>query len=193
MPRLWSETIETHRREVRDAVLDATAALVAERGLLAVTMSEVAGRAQIGRATLYKYFPDVAAILAAWHERQVASHLEHLEAVRDGAADPVARLESVLAGYAHICRMARRHQGSDLAAALHEGGQIAEARQRLLGLVRDLLVDARDAAVVRDDVVPEELASYCLHALAAAGEVDGDEAVDRLVAITLAGLRPVTA
>jgi hypothetical protein len=33
MPRLWNETIEAHRREVREATLDATAELVAKHGL----------------------------------------------------------------------------------------------------------------------------------------------------------------
>ena len=52
MPKLWSETIDAHRREVRDAILDTTAALVAEHGLRAVTMSQIAGQTGIGRATL---------------------------------------------------------------------------------------------------------------------------------------------
>ncbi|HEX5902785.1 MAG TPA: helix-turn-helix domain-containing protein, partial [Actinomycetota bacterium] len=56
MPRLWTETVDAHRREVRSAVLDAAADLVAERGLRSVTMSEIAHRSGIGRATLYKYF-----------------------------------------------------------------------------------------------------------------------------------------
>jgi AcrR family transcriptional regulator len=47
----------------RKAILDTTAALVAEGGLLSVTMSRIAEEAGIGRATLYKYFPDVEAIL----------------------------------------------------------------------------------------------------------------------------------
>ncbi len=59
VPRLWSETIEDHRREVRAAILDATWALVTERGLTSVTMSQIAEETGIGRATLYKYFPDV--------------------------------------------------------------------------------------------------------------------------------------
>ena len=33
MPRLWNETIEAHRRDVRQAILDTTAELVTERGL----------------------------------------------------------------------------------------------------------------------------------------------------------------
>ena len=56
VPKLWNETIEAHRRAVRDAILETTAALVAEHGLTSVTMSQIAEETGIGRATLYKYF-----------------------------------------------------------------------------------------------------------------------------------------
>src|SRR6266705_2400829 len=82
VPKLWNETIESHRREVREAILDTTAALVFERGLRAVTMSQIAEQTGIGRATLYKYFPDVDTILVAWHERLVNAHLEQLVQLR---------------------------------------------------------------------------------------------------------------
>ena len=94
MPKLWTDTVEEHRRAVRDAVLAATAKLVAQQGLTSVTMSGIAAETGIGRATLYKYFPDVETILTAWHERQVASHLQHLATVRD-QADHADRLEAV--------------------------------------------------------------------------------------------------
>jgi AcrR family transcriptional regulator len=42
----------THRRAVRDATLDATAALVASHGLASVTMSQIAEQADIGRGTV---------------------------------------------------------------------------------------------------------------------------------------------
>src|SRR5829696_4700292 len=87
VPRLWNETIEAHRAAVRDAILDTTAELVTENGLLSVTMSRIAEKTGIGRATLYKYFPDVEAILLAWHERHVSGHLEHLAELRDQAGD----------------------------------------------------------------------------------------------------------
>ena len=96
MPRLWDETIEAHRRAVRDAILDTTRALVTEHGLLSVTMSRIAEETGIGRATLYKYFPGVEAILLAWHERHVAGHLEHLAELRDRAGGAAERLEAVL-------------------------------------------------------------------------------------------------
>src|SRR5207249_2176535 len=87
MPKLWNETIAAHRRAVRDAILDTTVALVAERGLASVTMSQIAEQTGIGRATLYKYFPDVEAILVAWHDRHVTGHLAQLTALRDQAGD----------------------------------------------------------------------------------------------------------
>ncbi len=71
MPKLWNKTIEAHRNAVHEATLDTTAALVAKHGLRSVTMSQIAEQTGIGRATLYKYFSDVEAILVAWHERHI--------------------------------------------------------------------------------------------------------------------------
>ena len=95
MPRLWSETLQAHRREVHDAILDTTATLAAKHGLLSVTMSQIAETTGIGRATLYKYFADVEAILVAWHERQISGHLEQLAKVRGRAGTAYQRLEAV--------------------------------------------------------------------------------------------------
>src|SRR4051812_12581846 len=100
IPKLWHQTIQAHRREVRDAILDTAAGLVAQHGIRAVTMSQIAEQAGIGRATLYKYFSGVEPILIAWHERHVAEHLEHLTQLRDQQAEPGGRLESVLHAYA---------------------------------------------------------------------------------------------
>ena len=188
MPKLWTDTLEEHRRAVRDATLDTTAALVAERGLASVTMSQIAAEIGIGRATLYKYFPDVEAILTAWHQRQVARHMEQLAAVRDQASGgPGGRLKAVLTAYATITH--QRPHGTELAAVVHRGEHLADAQQQLLGFLRDLIADAANTGEVRDDVPPTELASYCLHALQAASSLPSEAAAHRLVTVTLAGLR----
>ena len=188
MPKLWTDTLEEHRRAVRDATLDTTAALVAERGLASVTMSQIAAETGIGRATLYKYFPDVEAILTAWHQRQVARHMEQLAAVRDQASGgPGGRLKAVLTAYATITH--QRPHGTELAAVVHRGEHLADAQQQLLGFLRDLIADAANTGEVRDDVPPTELASYCLHALQAASSLPSEAAAHRLVTVTLAGLR----
>jgi len=190
VPKLWNETIEAHRREVREAILDSAAALVAERGLRAVTMSEIAEKTGIGRATLYKYFADVEAILQAWHQAQITRHLEHLARVRDQAGDPGRRLEAVLAAYALIARQTRGHHDTGLAAFLHRDEYLVRAQRQLHDLIRDLVAEGARAGDLRDDVAPGELASYCLNALAAASSLPSEAAVGRLVTVTLAGLRP---
>ena len=190
MPKLWNETIEAHRREVREAILDTTWTLVTDHGLLSLTMSQIAEQTGIGRATLYKYFPDVEAILFAWHERQVTGHLEYLAEIRDLAADADGRLEAVLEAYALILYESHGHHDTELAAFLHRGEQVVRAQQQLSDLIRDLLTEGAEAGDLRDDVAPDELASYCLHALAAASSLPSEAAVRRLVTVTLAGLHP---
>ena len=188
VPKLWNETIDEHRRAVRAATLDTTAALVAKHGLASVTMSQIAKETGIGRATLYKYFPDVESILAAWHERHVAEHLEYLAKVRDQAGTPGERLEAVLQAYALITH--KRPQGTELAALVHRGEHLARAERHLRDLIGDLLAEAAGTGAIRGDVAPDELADYCLHALAAAASLPSEVAVRRLVAVILDGLRP---
>ena len=189
MPKLWTETIDAHRAAVRDAALDAMGALVAERGLVALTMSQIAEQAGIGRATLYKYFPDAQAVLTAWHERQLTAHLDQLTAAADPAGSAIARLEAALRTYAHIQYHSARHHGGELGALLHQGEHVEHARQRLRDFLRNLIAAAARDGDVRDDVTPDELADYCLYALTAAGAARREDAAARLVAVTLSGLR----
>jgi AcrR family transcriptional regulator len=190
VPRLWDDTIQAHRHQVREAILDTTAALVATHGLLAVTMSQIAAATGIGRATLYKYFPDVEAILLAWHQRQISGHLDQLAEVRDQAGDADQRLEAVLEAYALIAHQAHGHRDSELAAFLHRDQHVTKAEQQLRDMLQDLLTQAAATGKIRGDVAPSELARYCLHALAAAGSLPSRAAVRRLVTVTVAGLRP---
>jgi AcrR family transcriptional regulator len=192
VPKLWNETIGAHRRAVHDAILDATWATVSEHGLTSVTMSQIAERAGIGRATLYKYFPDVGAILAGWHQRHVASRLEHLAQLRDQDGPARARLETVLHAYALMAHHRGRHD-AELVSLLHRGASAAAAQEALLELIRDLVAEGAANGDVRLDVSPEELASYCLHALSAASGVASEAGVRRLVAVTLAGLHAAPA
>jgi AcrR family transcriptional regulator len=186
MTRLWNDTIAEHRREVREAILDTTAELVAQHGLRSLTMSQIAQQTGIGRATLYKYFSGVDTILIAWHERQIGGHLTQLAAIagrEDGAG---ARLQAVLEAYALIVHEHRSEQ----AALIHQGEHINRAQQHLSHLIEDLLSEAAGSRDVRDDVACDELATYCLHALAAASGLPSKAAVCRLVGVTHAGLRP---
>lgn len=188
VPKLWNETIDAHRAAVREAILDTTAKLVADGGLRSVTMSQIAEQTGIGRATLYKYFSDVEAVLLAWHERQVTAHLQQLAGLRDQTGTAMERLTAVLVAYAGI---ARQRHGGELAALLHQGEHVTHAERHLHGMLQHLIAEATEAGDLRSDVPPAELAQYCLHALTAAATLTSQAAVTRLVAVTLDGLRPV--
>jgi len=195
MPKLWHETIQAHRSAVHEAIVDATAQLVAQHGLLSVSMSQIAQETGIGRATLYKYYPDVESILRAWHQRQVAGHLATLSAINERDAPAGERLAAVLAAYADIQRERVRHDhfgphGSELASYVHADEAMIPAQHQLHELVCDLMTAAATEGTVRDDVAADELTSFCMHALAAAAGMPSKAAVRRLVATALRGLRP---
>jgi AcrR family transcriptional regulator len=185
VPKLWTDTIAQHRRAVHDAALDTTEALVREHGLAAVKMSQIAAHAGIGRATLYKYFPDVEAILIAWHERQIARHLQHLAEMAEHADGPRKRLEAVLLAYALI---QHRHHDSELAALLHNRAHVASARQQLHAFIAGLIGDGVKTGDIRRDIAPGDLSTYCLHALTAGAYMPSEAAVRRLVSVTMSGL-----
>ena len=189
VPKLWDETIAAHRNQVRDAILDTTADLVFEHGLRSVTMAQIAEQTGIGRATLYKYFSDVDAILHAWHHRQITTHLAQLTEIKDSVSGPGQRLEAVLQAYARIAHQTRNRHDTEIGRFLHRDEHLAHAQRQLHDLVTSLVTEAVQAGELRGDVPPAELAAYCLHALNAASGLPSQAAVGRLVTVTVAGLR----
>lgn len=187
VPKLWTDTVESHRQEVREAILDAAGELVASRSVLQASMSQLAGAAGIGRATLYKYFADMEEVLAAWHTRQVTGHLIELTALADGPAAPAARLRSVLELYARICRQRAQHGGDAMVAVLHRSTDIQRQERQLRDLVARLISEAATSGAVRSDVPADQLAGFCVHALTAAGDTAAAKA-GVLVDVVWAGL-----
>jgi AcrR family transcriptional regulator len=180
MPQLWRDSVEAHRHALREATLDAVGSLIAEDPA-ELTMSGLAARAGVARATLYKYFPDAAAAVAAWHERQVRDHLAHLRHVHE-VAEPDARLSAVLAAYVV---MSSTHARADWAAGLHTGDHMGGPRAELRSFLRDVLQAATARGEVRDDVDVDTLTAFCLHALAAVPESPSETAPGELTTLVL--------
>jgi AcrR family transcriptional regulator len=188
MPRIWADTIDTHRRQVTDAILDATAALIAENRPMSVAMSAIAERAGIGRATLYKYFSDVESILVAWHARDFAGHLQGLEALTE-------RESLTLDDVADFVRRQRHHHAND--TTTDRVGALAHTVAGLDHTVEDAVHDEVIAALhtlltklatdgqIRTDIAPDHLARWLFHAIHAPPELD-DNVVAQLVTDSLA-------
>jgi AcrR family transcriptional regulator len=189
VPKLWTDTIAEHRDAMREALLDAAGALVHETGLTGLSMAGIAERAGVGRATLYRYFPELQSILVAWHERHVNHHLEVLVAARDAKSEPEEQLVALMAAYVEVVRESGGHGDGGLAAMVHRTPHVARAEKQLSGLLRGVIASAATAGTVRSDVPADELAHYVFASLGAAARVSG-VAAERLIAVTLAGLRP---
>jgi AcrR family transcriptional regulator len=90
-------------RATFDALLDATAHLLAERGLGAVNTNAVARQAGVTPPTLYRYFRDKEALLSALAERFLGaeeSWLEGLEALGDPTRPLPEAAATLLRSYA---------------------------------------------------------------------------------------------
>jgi AcrR family transcriptional regulator len=181
--------IEAHRRHVREAILDATAALVTDDGLPAVTLPRIAEKAGMGLARLRTYFADLDAVLRAWHDRQLGNHLSYLDGIRDQPGDPVGRLDAVLRAYAVIAHQTHEHHASALGASLHRGDAIAHARRHVHHLVHRLVLEGIATGELRDDIPPHDLTERCLHAVSAAGGEESVAVIRHLVTATLAEIR----
>jgi AcrR family transcriptional regulator len=188
MPRIWADTMDTHRRQVTEAILDATAELIAEHGPMSVTMSAIAERVGIGRATLYKYFPDVQAILVAWHTRDFAGHRDQLQALTQAQNVTLSDVAALVRAQRH---RHRHHRGVDLVDKLAHTlagaeGPIDDTIQReVIESLSALMARLAQRKEVRADREPELLARWLLHAVHAPADLD-DDAISDLVVDSLA-------
>jgi AcrR family transcriptional regulator len=139
----------------KDAQRNRTAIVAAARELFAecadVPMCEVARRAGVGQATLYRNFPDRRSLASAL----LAEHMERTEQLAgEYAGDP----DGFLILLRHIVdKMARFYSISELArqdSCL--GSELNRRRERLAELLRDALRTAKEAGAVRHDLTLED-------------------------------------
>jgi AcrR family transcriptional regulator len=90
--------------EVVERILAAAEAEFERVGLKKAAMGRVAEAAGVGRATLYRRFPDKAALVNAVLQRHLAESLARVEALMAGIADPEERL---VEGFAETLEVVR--------------------------------------------------------------------------------------
>ncbi|MDA8332893.1 MAG: TetR/AcrR family transcriptional regulator [Candidatus Dormibacteraeota bacterium] len=92
----WAELLDEHRSRTRAHIAEVGMALIAERGMSGVSMSLLAQRAGISRATLYHYFRDLEQVMLGWLELQVASFAKELTTRASAIPDPTLRLREII-------------------------------------------------------------------------------------------------
>ncbi|NPU90278.1 MAG: TetR/AcrR family transcriptional regulator [Gammaproteobacteria bacterium] len=141
-------------RRTVERIIAATAALIEEQGLDALTTNRVAERANVNIASLYQYFPNKQALLSAllqqyWQDlARVLNDL--LDQLGDVSVDESTRLWAQL-GIQHF-----RNQGGVLVELLRHPSQLAalpegrEFEHRLMEAMRRFLTRQRDRLNVPD-------------------------------------------
>lgn len=129
----------------REALLEAASRVFLQNGIDA-PLEAVIAASGVGRATLYRNFPDRVALVAALIEREIAV-IEAVIAENPGARALTAVLEAVTE---------RAQIGSTLADAWRLGEPVRPhfnaARDRLENAIRKPLADAKAAGFVRKDI-----------------------------------------
>jgi AcrR family transcriptional regulator len=142
---------DAQRSRTRKAIVRAAARLLAGGGR--PTLDEVAAEAQVSRATAYRYFPGLDALLS---EAAVDALVPEPEALfaGDAPADPVGRLALVDETFDRACRAREVPLRLMLARALERsvqpGGDAAPLRQnRRVPMIEEALDPLGDAYDVR--------------------------------------------
>ena len=169
-----------------DALLEAAKTVFATSGVDA-PVREIATRAGVGVATVYRHFPQRADLIAGVFRREVdACAAAAPQLAREH--EPVEALARWLRRYTSFLATKR-----GLAAALHSGDPAYEGlpeyfRQQLVPALQSLLNAAQDAGQARAGIEPSELLR-AVGSLSASGGADGALESRRMVDLLIDGLR----
>lgn len=168
----------------REKILAAARAAFADQEA-EISMAEIARRAGIGMATLYRNFPSRQALLEALYTDEVNAVCTAAETVE--GETPGAMLAAWLRRF-FAFGASKRHIASELLKHTERGNPLfGNSRARVLAVGRPLLAAAQRAHEVRDDLALEQI----LDLVIAIATIHGDTRyIEPILQSALDGLRP---
>lgn len=154
VPGAKRQPTQPRARQTVQRIIDATAELLLEQGVDAVTTNKVAERAHVNIASLYQYFPNKQALLSALLQQYWNELTRRLNDLLDQLGD--ARVEDSTRLWATMGIAWFREGGSVLLELLRNQALLAslpEARafeHRLMDAMRRFLLKQRDRLQVAD-------------------------------------------
>jgi AcrR family transcriptional regulator len=178
----------------RRRILDATIALVEERGMTEVSMTAIADRAELSRQTVYNNFANVEAAVCAYMIDQIDEMVNQIDGRLATMGDPASQLREFIRMAMH--RFAGHESALSLQNALSpetEGvirTHLSQA-QRVLERIIDEGVEVGD---FQTHMPSEEVAETLFHMVAGlapfiAHGADPDETTERVATMLLQGLQ----
>ena len=131
---------ETSPNDKRSRILEAAYEVCARAGVEAARMEEVAALAQVSKGTLYHFFESKQDLFLASIIDSYEESLRIFDTVRDGAVDPLGRLDQLLEGMTKVlAAMATRMTVHYQAWGIVAGD--SDARARLYGFLAGFFAD----------------------------------------------------
>jgi AcrR family transcriptional regulator len=183
-------TLRADAARNRELIIAAAADVFAERGLEAAT-AEIAHRAGVGEATLFRRFPHKDDLIDAIIE----TRMEEVAALADAAAedpDPAAALERFMRD---LVKRFARDRGFFEAAGKRcvTEAKFEPLRERGLEAMSGLLRRAQEAGAVRTDLSAADisfLAACAAHTMTVPAPGAPDDLWKRYLRVILDGMRP---
>jgi len=122
VPKIIAGSLTEHREETRRRLFTALATLMEERGFDAISLTDIAREAGIGRTAVYNHVTDKESLLLAYITHETEQYLASLEQALEGVADPVDQLRLYIR---YQLRMRRSlHMPAGLRAAVSPTTQV---------------------------------------------------------------------
>jgi AcrR family transcriptional regulator len=171
-----------------ELILEAAEEAFAEKGHEAC-VADIATRAGVGQATIFRRFETKDDLIAAVFERKIATLLEAAESAQrkrrawDGLMDLMATATAL-----HV-----RDRGffQSMAQQLMENEHLMERKLRMKEMVTGLVDKAKTEGDLRNDITPEDIFAFCSAAASAAtaGPNPSPRASKRYLAVITDGMR----
>jgi AcrR family transcriptional regulator len=130
VPKIDAPTVAEHHSRRRAALIDAGIAVIAERGVDALTLGAVAAATGLARSSVYQYFDSAPALIAAIVEGSFPAANDRLRAAVARAATPGEQVDAYVRTAIDLATD-RTHRSLD---ALGTADLPAECRTRLAEL-----------------------------------------------------------
>jgi AcrR family transcriptional regulator len=195
VPKISASTVADHRAQQHRALVTAARELLeAEGDGAAVTFAAVARRTGLARNSVYKYFPDRAALLAAVVHESTPRWTERIAAALAAARTPEQQVAAYVRAQCELVRdgehrIARALAGDRDAAALREAA--GDAHRKLLSPLVTALSELGDRAPLRTAQLLQGLVNAAVTALESGAPYrPTTERATALAVASLAALRP---
>lgn len=148
-------SLRSDARRNRERILAAASELFAEQGA-DLCVDDLARRAGVGQATIFRRFPTKGDLVLAMFEQRITEAAEAVEAIAAGTEDP---WEALVAAMAAIAERQARDRGTFDAVRGESLGapELREVRARILAPFADMLRRAQEAGRARPDLTPQDV------------------------------------